>query len=221
VNIQPYLEFLPAALGRTAFLTVVSLVVGLALGLLIGIARVSHIKVLRACATAYIEVIRGIPLVVLILYLYYGLGMFVGRFWVASPYFYAVAAFGLCYAAYIAEIFRAGFQSLDRGQGEAARALGLSRGQSMRHVLLPQAFRNILPALGNEGVALLKDTSLASAITIPEITLAGKSYASFSYRFFEVWTVIALCYLALTLPLTWGVRRLEARLGVRGTSHTA
>jgi ABC-type amino acid transport system permease subunit len=89
------------------------------------------------------------------------------------------------------------------------------------HVLLPQAFRNILPALGNEGIALLKDTSLASAITIHELTQSGKAYASLTYRFFEVWTVIALCYLALTIPLSWGVRKLEARLRVRGAAHPA
>ncbi|MCE9581799.1 MAG: amino acid ABC transporter permease [Planctomycetes bacterium] len=221
MDIHPYLEFVPRALARTAFLTVTSLAIGLVLGLLLGLARVGPVKFLRRAATVYVEVVRGIPLFVLILYIYYGLGSFIGQFWVASPYIYATSAFGLCYAAYIAEIFRAGFQSLDRGQTEAARALGLSRRQAMRHVLLPQAFRNILPALGNEGVALLKDTSLASVVTIAELTQSGKAYASLSYRFFEVWTVVALCYLALTIPLTWGVRKLEARLGVRSAPHTA
>ena len=221
MDLQPYREFLPAALARTAIVTVSSLAVGLVLGLVVGLARISPVKFLRAAATLYVEIIRGIPLFVLILYIYYAGGNFIQRFFVPSPYLYAATAFGICYAAYIAEIFRAGFQSLDRGQSEAARALGLTRRQALRHVLLPQAFRNILPALGNEGIALLKDTSLASAITINELTQSGKAYASLTYKFFEVWTVIALCYLALTIPLSWAVRKLEARLRVRGTSHTA
>lgn len=215
---KPYLEILPRALANTALLTVTSLAVGLVLGLLVGLARIGPVKPLRIAATVYVELIRGIPLAVQIFYIYYGFGYLIRKVYVPSPFVSATAAFGICYAAYIAEIFRAGFQSLDRGQTEAARALGLTRRQALRHVLLPQAFRNILPALGNEGIALLKDTSLASVVTISELTQSGKALASLTLRFFEVWTVIALCYVALTLPLSWGVRRLEARLRVRGSA---
>ncbi len=218
---QPYFEILPAALGRTALLTVTSLAVGLVLGLVVGLARVGPVKFLRVAAAVYVEVIRGIPLFVQILYIYYGVGYLIRKVYVPSPFISATVAFGICYAAYIAEIFRAGFQSLDRGQAEAARALGLTRGQAMRFVLLPQAFRNILPALGNEGVALLKDTSLASVVTIAELTQSGKSLASLTLKYFEVWTVIALCYVAMTLPLSWAIRKLEARLRVRGAAHPA
>lgn len=218
---RPYLEILPAALGRTALLTVASLAVGLVLGLVVGLARVGPVKFLRVAAAVYVEVIRGIPLFVQILYIYYGVGYLIRKVYVPSPFVSATVAFGICYAAYIAEIFRAGFQSLDRGQAEAARALGLTRGQAMRFVLLPQAFRNILPALGNEGVALLKDTSLASVVTIAELTQSGKSLASLTLKYFEVWTVIALCYVAMTLPLSWAIRKLEARLRVRGAAHPA
>ncbi|MEK7468694.1 MAG: amino acid ABC transporter permease [Planctomycetota bacterium] len=221
MDLKPYLESLPSAIANTALLTVCSLAVGIVLGLVIGLARVSSIKPLRMAAAVYVEVVRAIPLFVQILYLYYGIGYLIRKIYIPSPFVSATAAFGLCYAAYIAEIFRAGFQSLDRGQSEAARALGLTRPQAMRWVLLPQAFRNILPALGNEGVALLKDTSLASVVTITELTQVGGQLTNRIYKPFEVWTVIALCYLALTLPLSWAVRKLEARLRVRGTSHTA
>jgi polar amino acid transport system permease protein len=221
VDLKPYADVLPAAIGRTALLTVASLAVGIVLGLFLGMARIGPVRVLRVAAALYVELIRGIPLFVQILYLYYGIGFLIRKVYVPSPFVSATAAFGICYAAYIAEIFRAGFQSLDRGQAEAARALGMTRGQSMRFVLLPQAFRNILPALGNEGVAMLKDTSMASVVTIAELTQTGTSLASTTYRPFEVWTVIALCYLVLTLPLAWSVRKLEARLRVRGTPHPA
>lgn len=218
---KPYLESLPSAIANTALLTVCALSVGIALGLVIGLARISSVGWLKMAAAAYVEVVRAIPLFVQILYLYYGVGYLIRKIYVPSPFISATVAFGVCYAAYIAEIFRAGFQSLDKGQTEAARALGMSRRQSMRFVLLPQAFRNILPALGNEGVAMLKDTSLASVVTITELTQVGGQLTNRIYKPFEVWTVIALCYLALTLPLSWAVRKLEARLRVPGTSHKA
>jgi polar amino acid transport system permease protein len=220
VELKPYLDSLPNAIANTALLTVSALLVGVALGLVVGLARISTVGWLRWIATAYVEVIRAIPLFVQILYLYYGVGYLIRKIYVPSPFVSATIAFGICYAAYIAEIFRAGFQSLDKGQAEAARALGMTRRQSMRWVLLPQAFRNILPALGNEGVAMLKDTSLASVVTITELTQVGGQLTNRIYKPFEVWTVIALCYLALTLPLSWGVRKLEARLRVRG-AHPA
>ena len=221
MDLKPYFDVLPQAIGRTALLTVTSLSLGIVLGLFVGMARIGPLKAGRMAAALYVEIIRGIPLFVQILYLYYGIGYLIRKIYVPSPFVSATLAFGICYAAYIAEIFRAGFQSIDRGQTEAARALGLTRRQSMRYVLLPQAFRNVLPALGNEGVAMLKDTSLASVVTIAELTQTGSALTSMTYRPFEVWTVIALCYLALTLPLSWGVRKLEARLRVRGAAHPA
>jgi len=219
MDIKPYVDEIPGALARTAALTGAALGVGIVLGLVVALARMGPVKPLRVAATVYVETIRGIPLFVQILYLYYGVGYLIRTLYVPSPFVAATAAFGLCYAAYIAEIFRAGLQSVDRGQTEAARALGLSRRASMRHVVLPQAFRNILPALGNEGIALLKDTSLASAVTINELTMTGRTITSISYKPFEVWTVVALCYLALTIPLSFTIRTLEARLRVRGASH--
>ncbi|KAF0241077.1 MAG: polar amino acid transport system permease [Planctomycetota bacterium] len=221
MNIKLYVQTLLPALGWTALLTVTSLTVGVALGLVIGLARVGPVRSLRNAAAIYVELVRGIPLFVQILYIYYGIGYLIRNIYVPSPFVSATVAFGICYAAYIAEIFRAGFQSLDRGQAEAARALGMTRRQTTRLVLLPQAFRNILPALGNEGVALLKDTSLASVVTIGELTQAGRALSSLTLKSFEVWTVVALIYVALTLPLSWGVRKLEARLRVRGAAHPA
>ena len=221
MDLKPYLESLPAAIVNTAILTVSSLAVGTVLGLGIGLARISSIGWLRVASAAYVEIVRAIPLFVQILYLYYGVGYLIRKIYVPTPFLSVTIAFGICYAAYIAEIFRAGFQSLDKGQAEAARALGMTRRQSMRFVLLPQAFRNILPALGNEGVAMLKDTSLASVVAITELTQVGGQLTNRIYKPFEVWTVIALCYLALTLPLSWAIRKLEARLRVRGAAHPA
>ncbi len=210
---------IPRALAWTAALTGASLALGLVFGLLIALLRVGPWKPGRVLSALYVEVVRGIPLFVQILYIYYGVGYLIRQWHVPSPFLSATVAFGVCYAAYIAEIFRAGVQSVDRGQSEAARALGLTRRQTMRLVVLPQAIRNVLPALGNEGVAMLKDTSLASVVTINELTMMGRTITSLTYEPFLVWTVVAGCYLALTLPLSWAVRRLERRLRVRAAAH--
>ncbi|MHC4601192.1 MAG: amino acid ABC transporter permease, partial [Planctomycetota bacterium] len=125
---------------------------------------------------------------------------------------------GICYGAFIGETYRAGIESVDRGQTEAAKALGLTKLQALRHVVLPQAIRNILPALGNETIALLKDTSLAMAIAIPELMMRGNWIASREFNYMNVFTVVALLYLATTFALTRVQRLLERRFG-GGTRH--
>jgi His/Glu/Gln/Arg/opine family amino acid ABC transporter permease subunit len=210
--------FLLGGLAITIQLLVASLVVGLALGLTLAVARLSRYLPLRWLATAYIETMRGIPLLVLLLFIYFGLQGIVGVAWRIPEFWAATAAFGLCYGAYLAEVFRAGVESVDVGQTEAARALGLSSGQTLRHIVLPQAVRNILPALVNESVALLKDTSLASVIAIPEITQRARLEVARTYDTFRVWGSVAVIYLLLTFGLSLVARRLEQR-GRRVGTH--
>lgn len=210
--------FLLGGLAITVELLASSLALGLALGLALAIARLSRVALLRWLAAGYIETMRGIPLLVLLLFIYFGLQGVVGARWRIPEFWAAAAAFGLCYGAYLAEVFRAGVESVDAGQTEAARALGLSSSQTLLHVVLPQAVRNILPALVNESVALLKDTSLASVIAIPEITQRARLEVARTYDTFRVWGIVAVIYLALTLGLSFLARRLERR-GRRVGAH--
>jgi len=215
------LVYLLGGLGMTAQLLVASLSVGLVLGLVLAVGRLSRRLVLRWMATVYIEAMRGIPLLVLLLFVYFGVQGVVGVGWRISEFWAATAAFGLCYGAYLAEVFRAGVESVDVGQTEAARALGLTSGQALRYVVLPQAVRNILPALVNESVALLKDTSLASVIAIPEITQRARLEVARTYDTFEVWGAVGGIYLALTLGLSFVARQLERKGRRVGTDDSS
>ncbi len=219
------LGYLLTGLGTTLRLLAASLALGLAIGLLVALARLSRARLLRWSSTVYVEVVRGVPLLVLLLFIYYGLPQVLnglgggGRrpLFQISDFLSAVIAFGVCYGAYLAEIFRAGIKSVDPGQTEAARALGLSHRQAMRHVVLPQAIRNVLPALVNESVALLKDTSLASAITILEITQLARQEVTRTFDTFRIWGTVAGIYLVLTLGLSYLARMLERRQERAGT----
>ena len=156
------------------------------------------------------EVIRGIPLLVQIFYIYYALGRIVRIPDIAS----AVIAMAVCYGAYMGEIFRAGIQSIPRGQMEAARSLGMTHAQAMRHVILPQAVRSVLPPIGNEFIALLKDSSLVSILAVSDLLRRGREYASETFIYFETYTVVALVYLVITLFFSKLIGLMEERLGV-------
>jgi len=212
--------YLLQGLGLSLVLGACSLAFALLGGLAVALCRLSPRAWLRLPATAYVEVIRGVPLLVLILWIYFGIVSDVlGRMGVPLHWFPAsVLAFGACYSAFIGETYRAGIQSVDRGQEEAARALGLTHRQAMRHVVLPQAIRNILPALGNESIALFKDTSLATVIAVNELMNRGKQVAGRDFRTMETYTVVALLYLATTLVFGVFQRRLERRLRA-GSPH--
>ena len=208
---DPYLEilrFLPGGLVVTFEVTILSIVCAIPLGLLTGLGRLSHNRVINLIASTYVEIIRGIPLLVQIFYIYYALAKFLQVSGLTS----AVIAISFCYGAYMGEVFRAGIMAVPKGQTEASRSLGFNKVQTMMFVVLPQALRTIVPPVGNECIAMLKDTSLVSVMAMPDLMQFGRSFAAKSYLYFETYTVIALIYLIITLLLSKAVSILESRL---------
>jgi polar amino acid transport system permease protein len=207
-----FLEAFPLLLRGawvTLYLSLISTSIGMMLGLLVGVARVSRLRAIRATATVYTEVIRGTPLLMQLIVLYYGLPS-------VGINLEAVAAgiIGLSAnsAAYVGEIFRAGIQSVGRGQREAGIASGLRRMQTMRFIILPQAFRLVLPPLTNEFVTMLKDSSLVSTLAIAELLRTGREIVAWKVNVFSPFAGVTLLYLAMTLPLTHLARYMERRI---------
>lgn len=224
---NPYmriLAFVPDGIIATFGVTLSAIVFALILGLIAGLGRVSRIKGINLAATIYVEVVRGIPLLVQLFYIYYALPPVIKAIGLAK-YIHldgpssAVFAMSICYGAYMAEIFRAGIQAVPKGQMEAALALGMSRGQAMRKVILPQTVKIILPPIGNEFIALLKDSSLVSILAVSDLLRRGREYASTSFMYFESYTVVALIYLVMTLFFSRLVAMMEDKLRHNGTNH--
>lgn len=195
----------------TILITFLSVLTGLMIGTFGGMARLSKNSVIYGIATFYVEVIRGTPLMVQLFLVYYGLPQVTGVN--LPPELAGWLAFSINSGAYVSEIVRAGIQSIDRGQREAARSLGMTFGQSMRYVILPQAFRNIMPALGNEFITLLKDSALMSTIAVPELMRYGQMMVGRKVEPFPIYITVGVIYLILTLSLSQVVRRAERRLG--------
>lgn len=195
----------------TLELALLSVSIGLVIGSLAGIARVSNGIIIKGIAAVYVDFIRGTPLLVQLFLVYFGLPSLIGR--PVPPFAAAITAMSINSGAYIAEIVRAGIQSIDRGQTEAARSLGLTAGQSMRYVIFPQAVRRIIPPLGNEFIAMLKDSSLVSVIALEELLRKGQVVITRTFRPFEVYTVVAIIYLVMTLAISrlvsWSERKLR------------
>ncbi|HEY9011101.1 MAG TPA: amino acid ABC transporter permease [Devosia sp.] len=214
----------------TLWVTFVAFGLACTLGLVVALARTSGNRLLREVATFYVELVRGIPILVFLFYV-----AFVGAPWMVAVVngvlealgvawlprmtvrdfdftWRAIVALTICYSSFIAEIFRAGIEAVDEGQIEAARALGLKRGQIFRHIIAPQALRTILPPLANDFVSMIKDSALVSALGVQDITQLGKLYSAESFRFFETYNVVAFLYLTMTISLSLLVRLLEARL---------
>ncbi len=195
---DPYLDivrFIGDGLVVTFQITIVSMLFALILGLVAGLGRTSRSNFINTLASLYVEVIRGIPLLVQLFWIYYALSRFVRL----GPNASAVLGLSVCYGAYIGETFRAGIQSIPKGQMEAARALGLTQGQAMRHIIIPQAVRIVLPPVGNEFIAMLKDSSLVSVLAISDMLRRAREYASRTFAYFESYTLVALVYLLVTL----------------------
>ena len=208
---DPYLKilkFLPDGIVVTFQVTFASIGFALLLGLLTGIGRISKNRIVNAVASTYVEVVRGIPLLVQLFYIYYAMGRFVK----VPDIVAAVIAMSFCYGAYMGEVFRAGIESIHKGQTEAARSLGFNPFQTMVHVILPQAWRTILPPVGNEFIALLKDTSLVSILAVADLLRRGREFASETFTYFETYTIIALVYLIITLILSKLVSKMEEKI---------
>jgi polar amino acid transport system permease protein len=215
VRQKPYwdiIKFIPDGILKTFQVTLMSIALSLVVGLITGIGRISRVTIINRIATIYVEIIRGIPLLVQIFYIYYALGKIIQ----VPDIFAAVIAMTVCYGAYLGEIFRAGIQSIPKGQMEASIALGLTRGQALRRIILPQTIRVVLPPIGNEFIALLKDSSLVSILAVSDLLRRGREYASKTFNYFEAFTVVALVYLIMTLFFSRLVALMEARMSRRG-----
>ena len=212
---DPYLrliKFLPDGILITFQVTISAIALALVVGLFTGLGRISHNPIINLIASTYVEVVRGIPLLVQLFYIYYALGQFVR----VPDMLAAVIAMSFCYGAYMGEVFRAGIESIDRGQREASFSLGFNRAQTMFYVILPQALRTILPPVGNEFIALLKDTSLVSILAVSDLLRRGREFASESFLYFETYTMVAIIYLIITLILSKIVGIMEERMGGHG-----
>lgn len=222
-----YLEGIKVAysgLLMTLEITAVAVLIGVALGLVLALWKMSSHRVLRIIGSVYVEIIRGTPLLVQALILYSGVPWILQAngimfTWRGIEPVCGFLACGLNSAAYVAEIIRAGLQAVDQGQIEAARSLGLTNAQTKRYIVIPQAFRIILPALGNEFITLIKETAVLSVIAIVEVTRVGMLWAS---RTFEAWPAylgVAFVYLSLTIPLSRLVLYMERRMAVSDRSE--
>jgi polar amino acid transport system permease protein len=214
--------FVREGIGVTVLITVVSFILMLFVGMLGGLGRISTNKIIHLITTLYVELVRGIPLLVQLIWWYFAFPVIIKQIGIwthitflanyqANAIVLAIFGFVFCYGAYMSEIFRAGIQSIPKGQMEAARSLGMSYFQSMRHVILPQAIRVILPPVGNEFIALLKDSSLVSAVALADLTRRGREFMSAHFNPIEVWTMVALLYLVMTLFSARIVNYIERR----------
>ncbi|MFE9650376.1 amino acid ABC transporter permease [Streptomyces sp. NPDC006365] len=206
---QDFPELL-SAMGITLMLGVVSFVLGFALGALVGLARISRFRLLKGLAIAYVSVFRGTPLLIQIMLVYYGLPQ-IGI--MIEPVPSAILALTVYAAAYLSENFRAGIIAVDHGQWEAAHSMGMPYWRMLRRIVAPQAVRVALPPIGSRFIALMKDTSLASAVTVVELTRAAESIGSSTFRYMEAFLVAGAAYWLINTLLSVGQGALERRLG--------
>jgi len=203
--------FLLQGLKNTLILTCISVALGTILGTLVAMMRMAKSKIIRFLATVYIEIIRGTP-ILLQLYVFYFVLPNVFTFLKLSPFMWVSIALCVNSAAYVSEVIRSGIQAVDKGQAEAARSLGLSEKQTMMKIILPQAVRNILPALGNEFIMMLKETSLASTFFLGDLMTSYKIVNGATMLTLEPMTISAIIYLCMTFPLSKVVERFEKKM---------
>jgi glutamine transport system permease protein len=197
----------------TIWITFFGLLIGFFLGTLAGLGKTVRSQLLNKISAVYVETIRGTPLMVQVMFIYFGLPMAAGTR--IPPLVAGVTAIALNSGAYIAEIVRGAIQSIDRGQTEAGRSIGLTRFQTVLYVIWPQAFKRMIPPLGNQFIISLKDTSLLVVIGVGELTRTGQEIIAVNFRAFEVWTTVALMYLVLTLTLSKLLAVTEKRLEIQ------
>ena len=231
VPFRQILLFLADGILVTLEITVVSFIFILLVGMLGGLGRVSNNRIIKGIASLYVEVVRGIPVLVWLLWIWFALPQVLERLgqWIAGfapsiggtiadikldPFTAAVIGFTVAYGAYMTEVFRAGIQSIAKGQMEAARSLGMNYIQAMRYIVLPQAIRVILPPVGNEFVTLLKDSSLVSVLAVSDLTRRGREFVAVSFLSFATFTMVALIYLMMTLFFTRVFSAVERQMTV-------
>lgn len=205
-NLGLFLEGLLLTLEISALALLLSIPIGIVAGLL----RVSKNRILSFLAGCYVEFIRGVPLLVLLIWIFFVLGKFLNL----GPFWSAVVGLAFFSGAFVAEIVRAGIEAVPRGQMEAARSSGMSYVQAMRLIILPQAFRKVLPPMASQFIILIKDSSLVSVISVVDLTLVGKNLVATTYRSLEVWTFIAVIYFLMTFSLSQVIRYLERKYRV-------
>ncbi|MBM7624151.1 amino acid ABC transporter permease [Sporohalobacter salinus] len=209
---EAFIEAVPFLLKgslMTVKITTIAVGMGIILGVILGLGRVSRNQIIAGFAKSYIEVFRGTPLLIQLFILYYGLPSLGINL---TPYIAAVIGLGLNSGAYVGEIVRGGIESIDKGQMEAARSVGMSYTQSMRYIILPQAFKSIIPALGNEFIALLKDSSLVSVIAVKDLTRQGRLIISRTYQSFFIFLTVAAFYFIMVFIMTRFVNYAERKL---------
>lgn len=214
-----FMEGLQAALsgaGVTLSISFIAVLIGLCVGLFVALAKMSEKKVLRVIATVYVDLLRGTPIVVQALIVYFGIPVLLQSWGIDFVWPTAfIASFLVCginSSAYVAEIIRSGLQAIDPGQAEAARSLGMTYGQTMRHIIIPQAVKIIIPALGNEFISLIKETAILSVISVRDVTRASMLYASASFTYFSAYAGTAIVYLLMTIPLSKIMNYAERKL---------
>ncbi|MDD7452176.1 MAG: amino acid ABC transporter permease [Treponema sp.] len=214
--IQVYWSMLLQSLGYTLLLTLFALFFAMIIGLIFALMNVSHSKVLNILGTIYVDAVRGVPLIVLAFFIYFGVPQAVKMLGVQTFRLPALQAGTIALAmncgAYMAEIFRAGIQSIDKGQMEAARSLGLPYSISMRRVILPQAFRVMIPSVINQFIITLKDTSILSVIGYPELTNMGKTISGNTFKSLQTWAIIGILYMVVIITLSKIAKNIERRL---------
>lgn len=222
---NPYLRivnFVWEGIGVTLSVTVISFLIVLVVGLIAALGRLAKSKILSGIASVYVEVVRGIPLLVQLLFWYFAFPSVIQTIgkslnyepfenYLANPVGMAILGLSFCYGAYMSEVYRAGIQSIPKGQMEAARSLGMSYFEAMRYIIIPQAIRVILPPIGNEFISLLKDSSLVSVVAVADLTRRGREFMAANFIPIETWAMVALLYLVMTLfsarIVTWIEKR--------------
>lgn len=214
--IQSYGIMLISALLKTLQLCLLSLVFAMIIGLIFALCNVARNRVLNAIGTIYVDAVRGVPLIVLAYFIYFGVPSGVQALGFSDFRLTAltagIIALSMNCGAYMAEIIRAGIESVDKGQMEAARSLGLSYGAGMRHVVLPQAIKTMIPSIINQFIITLKDTSILSVIGFPELTNVGKTIMGNTFKSLEAWAIVGIMYLVVIVTLSKVSKKIERRL---------
>ncbi|WP_087972307.1 amino acid ABC transporter permease [Oceanobacillus rekensis] len=213
VGVIDFLPQLGTGLYYTLLISVVGLIIGFILGGIFGFGRIAKNKVIYGLSSLYVEIIRGTPVLVQAIWIFFALPLITN--YNMDSVMAGIIVIALNSGAYIAEIVRGSVQSIAKGQMEAGRSLGLSHGQAMRYIVWPQAFKRMIPPLGNQFIISIKDTSLLSVILVPELMFQGRLVASNYFNAVEIYTMVAVFYLAITLSLSFILRIVERRLDIK------